>query len=823
MKRFILFCLLIVGLTSSIKGMPPNKRVLDMIKAESIPEPAFMSDPNYFKTRNINQGLPRRLAALDNPTGSFKAIAILVKFSDQNSQVTPSYFDNLIYGTNGNTVKDFYSEVSYGRLDIITVNLPSSTGWRTMPQNYGYYVDGNYGFGNYPNNAQKLAEDAVAAADPYIDFSQYDNDGDGVVDALYIIHSGQGAEWTGSVDDIWSHAWECMFWPNVDGVMVRSYSMEPEFWSNPGDMTCGVYCHELGHVFGLPDFYDYGYDSRGLGSWSLMAFGSWNGYSGDSPAQFDAYGRVFLGFATAVNVTSNLISASIPAVEDTGLVYRLWTNGQSSTEYFLAENRQQTGFDSYLPSSGLLIYHVDDTVSTGNNNQWYPGYTSNGHYMVALEQADGAWNLEQNSNSGDAGDPYPGSTTHRTFNAASTPNSNSYNSSPTLVSIMNISNSGNIMTADLAVSNAPSAPLLISPNTGSATNNLRPLFDFANSSGANVYHLQIDNNSDFSSPIYDVSNLAVSQFTPSSNLPEALYYWRVRAGNGSAWSPWSAVWTVIIDATSPAAPINLTGNGANPSAWTNNSAFSINWTNPVDLSGIQKALYKLSNPPTGIYDTTGSFIGNPPKTLTMSIQGGVPLYLWLIDNAGNSNYNSRSQVILNFDSTRPTGCIASSADTSASMLFTVLWTRGGDNGGSGLANKFDVWVKIDNGAWSRWIYNSLDTVAEYSGQNNHRYSFEALNYDIAGNIETRNSIAETITFIDTSYAGDYLPGDANGSGAVNGLDVTYLVNFFRGIGSPPNPYLAADANGDCLVNGNDVVYLVNYFKGGAAPFRGNCR
>ena len=59
-----------------------------------------------------------------------------------------------------------------------------------MPQTYDYYVDGNYGFGSYPHNAQRLTEDAVNAANPYVDFSQYDNDGDGVVDALYIIHAG---------------------------------------------------------------------------------------------------------------------------------------------------------------------------------------------------------------------------------------------------------------------------------------------------------------------------------------------------------------------------------------------------------------------------------------------------------------------------------------------------------------------------------------------------------------------------------------------------------------------------------------------------------
>jgi hypothetical protein len=67
------------------------------------------------------------------------------------------------------------------------------------------------------------------------------------------------------------------------------------------------------------------------------------------------------------------------------------------------------------------------------------------------------------------------------------------------------------------------------------------------------------------------------------------------------------------------------------------------------------------------------------------------------------------------------------------------------------------------------------------------------------------------------------PGDANSSGQTNGLDVTFLVNYFKGIGPAPEPLLAGDANGDCTTNGLDVIYLVAYFKGtGPAPVRPDC-
>lgn len=819
MRPVIIFIVVLLLTSGIVTAMPPHQRVIDMINSGQIEKPIFMKDPDFFKKKGINQGRPQKLAALDTPTGQIKILAILVDFSDNQNQVSGTYFDNLIYGTSGNTVWSYYDEVSYSTLDIITVNLPSSTGWLNMPQTYAYYVNGDYGFGSYPHNAQKLTEDAVYAANPYVDFSQYDNDNDGVVDALYIIHAGPGAEWTGDVNDIWSHAWSCHTDPYVDGVTVNSYSMEPEYWSSPNDMTCGVYVHELGHVFGLPDLYDYDYDSRGLGNWSVMAGGSWNGGAGNSPAHFDAWCMSYLGFATPINVTGSITAAPFPEVENSPTIYRLWTNGQGGSQYFLAENRQKTGFDSALPHEGLMIYHVDETES-GNNNQWYPGYTSYGHYKVALEQADGDWDLEHDTNSGDNGDPYPGSSNNHTFNNSSTPDSKSYAFSNTYVSVTNISNNGSNMTADLSVVNAPLAPTLLTPANGSITNSRRPYFDFGNVSGATVYHIQIDNNPDFASPNFNVNYLSASNYTPTSDLSDNIYYWHVRAGNGTAWSGWSATWSVTIDGTPPGSPSNLTADGSNPSPWTNNTTFSINWTNPSDLSGLQKALVKLGSAPSSPFDTSASLVPSPPRNFVINNQGGIPLYLWLMDNAGNANHQSAAQVTLNLDTTSPTGSIASSPDTASGLIFEVSWSQGNDAGGSGLAGIYDIYLSTDGVNWTIWQNGSSDTMAQYTGEQEMTYYFEALCYDNAGNREVRSGTAESITFVDTS--GSYLAGDANGSGDVNGLDVIYLVGYLKGSGPPPSPYLAGDANGSCSVNGLDVTYLVSYFKGGDPPFMGQC-
>jgi len=290
-------------------------------------------------------------------------------------------------------------------------------------------------------------------SDPLVDFSQYDNDGDGRLDALMIIHSGPGAEFTGNVNDIWSHKWGISP-QSRDGVQISSYAIMPEYWSSPGDITIGVFAHELGHVFGLPDLYDRDGSSRGVGRWSLMAVGAWNGSLGSSPAHLDAWCKVQLGFVTPIVPTTQVTAAPFPQAETDSVVYRLWDGGDD--EYFLVENRQKTGFDVGLPAGGLLIWHIDNGVSTDNDKEWYPGFTSSGHYLVALEQPDGDWDLEQNTSNGDGGDVFPGSGDKRQFNSTTTPSSLAYDGSISFVTLSNISDSDSLMTADLTVSLASS-------------------------------------------------------------------------------------------------------------------------------------------------------------------------------------------------------------------------------------------------------------------------------------------------------------------------------------------------------------------------------
>ncbi|MCK5785232.1 MAG: M6 family metalloprotease domain-containing protein [Candidatus Sabulitectum sp.] len=427
------FAFLLFTLVFTAVSIPPPPGIFDIPGSEHL---AWTESYRDAAERGVDQ--PNSIYGSRNPIvaalgdDQMNVLILLVDFSDKEAQTPATYFDSMGFAQDTFSLASYYSVVSFGQIDIVTVDWPGTTLWTRAPETYDYYANNNYGWGSYPQNSQGLVETVCTMIDPVVDFSQYDNDGDGFVDGVNLMYAGK---FDGTPQMIWPHAWSLYPPLSLDGVQVYKFSVQNEYNTNPGDKSASVFCHEFGHVLGLPDLYDLGYDSQGIGNWGMMSYGVYNG-GGWSPAEFCPYCRNELGITEFVDVTEPGMY-QVPAIELSNVAYRIWTEGAPGYQYFILENRRQIGWDEALPSQGVLIWHVDKYQSN-NNYQWYPGHTEDGHYRVALEQADGQWHLEKNMGGGDVGDPYPGSSGNSEFTYWTIPDSRTYTGVDTQVYVSSI-------------------------------------------------------------------------------------------------------------------------------------------------------------------------------------------------------------------------------------------------------------------------------------------------------------------------------------------------------------------------------------------------
>jgi M6 family metalloprotease-like protein len=408
-------------------------------------------DAAYAARGIIRPEVPRLQSRPAWATGAVNVLVIMVQFpadpADPNGPqpaVPATYTASQTYGnlfgadpTGPGNLSDYYTEVSYGALDLVgTVVGPF-----TVANDKNDYDDG-------PLTVQNLVTEAVTLADASVDFSAYDNDHDGVVDGVFVCYAGGGADcgvYYGAdpiTNNLWPHFNSVTGVP-VDGGArsVRSYVVCPELLWYGEIRTIGVYAHEFGHVLGLPDLYDTDGTSEGVGEWCLMGSGCWTSNApgienGESPAHLSAWCKSWLNWVTPVNLTGGNLVQAIPRAETSAFAVQLvdnlagpndWPGG--SGEYFLIENRQQSGFDLGLPGCGLLVWHIDES-RTNNKNE---GHTAATHRLVDLEEADGPpENLDGTpGNRGDTGDPFPGSSSNQFWSDSTTPHSLRYTGAAT--------------------------------------------------------------------------------------------------------------------------------------------------------------------------------------------------------------------------------------------------------------------------------------------------------------------------------------------------------------------------------------------------------
>jgi immune inhibitor A len=405
---------------------------------------------------------------IDPVIGTKNALVLLTEFKDKKHTAIydSEYFKDLLFSKGSNrSMRDYFLEASWNQLDI---KGDVSDEWYSTSLNYSEYLDKIPVEGHLPG-AQKLVKEAIFQAknSKKFDFASYAKNGK--IDILIVVYAGYGLDNKLDINYIFPHK-DSLVEPLElqDGIWADRYALISEL---PAD-DLGCFCHEVGHLLGMPDLYKEGY-SPVVGGWCLMSLGSYNNNC-RTPSHPCAWCKIHLGWAEPKLVGKNLQSYEIPAIIDDKNIYKLEIEGSNGNEYFLLENRQQKGFDEYLPGSGLLIWHVNEKeciLQTPNNDPE--------HFFLTIKESDGRKDLQGNYSilkskegdektqkilTGDTGDAFPGETLNRTFDDSSNPNSYSYMGLKSGVKVTSISDSSGIMKAEMGVQ-FPSSEKIQSPKT----------------------------------------------------------------------------------------------------------------------------------------------------------------------------------------------------------------------------------------------------------------------------------------------------------------------------------------------------------------------
>ena len=316
-------------------------------------------------------------------TGRHRQLVIVAQFSDvpfQGDDFMQLWND--IYNAKNYTalghygsMHDYFYAQSYGQFD-----LQFDLFFTTLPNGYAYYgVNDSKG---YDRRAGEMVVDAVKGVEDQIaDWSVYDWDADGYINQVIIQYSGKGENDRGGANTIWPHQWTLSeegtgVYTLPNGLKIDCYECSSELDRDNEYGTFGVLCHEFSHCFGLPDYYNG--STQFVGMWDVMDYGLYNG-NGFCPAGYTAHERMLMGWLEPTELTEPATVSGMQPVNEQPEAYLVRNDGYSN-EFYLLENRQQTGWDSCVPGSGLLVFHIDYNQLAWSMNQ--PNTSSNKRYTI---------------------------------------------------------------------------------------------------------------------------------------------------------------------------------------------------------------------------------------------------------------------------------------------------------------------------------------------------------------------------------------------------------------------------------------------------------
>lgn len=438
----------------------------------------LLGQPGELPVTEWTNGVTRKMKIRDDSTlfphmGSPKALVILVEFTDTTFTLPDpkASFNDYLNNETGNIVdrghgenrnakgvKGYFKDMSFGQFtpqfDVVgPVKL-------SHPLRY-------YGAGN--DNMSRLIPDACSAVNDSVDFSQYDSNGDGYVDLVYVIYAGHSESEAGnSTDDIWPKSGYSDF-GTFDGKKVYRYGVNNELNGRETSKNklingIGLFCHEFSHTMGLPDIYatsgapGYNKDNFGMEFWDLMDGGEYV-HSGRFPTAYTSWEREVMGWMNVDTLTdtAHVVLRTIDSKGDSARSCKI-VNPSVKNEAIYLQNIQNKGWNYYLPGHGLLVYRVsyasDDVNFADNpNNGSRPRIVcipADGKLGAIADYADDS--TPDNYYADMAGDTYPG-----TSNVSSIASFTMYSGDALDRPILNIEEDGNLVSFDYLGKKIPSA------------------------------------------------------------------------------------------------------------------------------------------------------------------------------------------------------------------------------------------------------------------------------------------------------------------------------------------------------------------------------
>lgn len=404
----------------------------------------FFNTRLFRPTHPITTRMPLRKSASGTPfytsdhrdiTGKHKSILILAEFKDRKFYYThdSTYYWNMVnqegytnsQGAIG-SVHDYFYEQSNGQLDL-TFDV---VGPIELDYDYSHYGGANSTYFQNGDNSWEFAYEAITKADSIntdLNWADYDWDGDGEVENLYIIYAGYGEATGGSSNTLWpaqtnfddyNAYYPQMNFPEyhitLDGVKINTFAYGNELYGSIGSLTpqgMGTMTHEFSHCLGYPDLYVTDYSGGiGMDIWSIMATGSYGGPNGIGwvPTGYTAYEKWAAGWIDYKEF--NVMNDSVVGLRSTrngGNAYVIYNDQQladanpDALEYFLLENRTKDGWDTYLPAQGLEVMRVNYVKNVWEMNAVNTPaaeYGGNGRYNMTVIPANNNTSRSSNPN-----------------------------------------------------------------------------------------------------------------------------------------------------------------------------------------------------------------------------------------------------------------------------------------------------------------------------------------------------------------------------------------------------------------------------------------